>query len=142
MIQVVSKRMARTFRLYAARRHGHAGTRRRRRRGFAVRNADRFDQGNQSIIIVHLLVTLVMLVAQYEPMYCLSDRSNIYTPTAAALIGEAVLSSPSATMSAHVGVPAAIVDFVEAVRLELSNSRPADLAKTIESLSRHSVDLR
>ncbi|KAK0767824.1 hypothetical protein LTR59_018133, partial [Friedmanniomyces endolithicus] len=38
-------------------------------------------------------------------------------------------------MSAHVGVPAAIVDFVEAVRLELSNSRPADLAKTIESLS-------
>ncbi|KAK0301516.1 hypothetical protein LTR82_018283, partial [Friedmanniomyces endolithicus] len=38
-------------------------------------------------------------------------------------------------MSAHVGVPAAIVDFVEDVRLELSNSRPADLAQTMESLS-------
>ncbi|KAK1807821.1 hypothetical protein LTR12_017823 [Friedmanniomyces endolithicus] len=38
-------------------------------------------------------------------------------------------------MSAHVGVPAAIVDFVEDVRLELSNSHPADLAQTIESLS-------
>ncbi|KAK0361348.1 hypothetical protein LTR59_016842 [Friedmanniomyces endolithicus] len=38
-------------------------------------------------------------------------------------------------MSAHVGVPAAIVDFVENIRLELSNSHPADLAQTIESLS-------
>ncbi|KAK0822557.1 hypothetical protein LTR03_018115, partial [Friedmanniomyces endolithicus] len=38
-------------------------------------------------------------------------------------------------MSAHVGVPAAIVDFVEDVRLELSSSHPADLAQTIESLS-------
>ncbi|KAK0246785.1 hypothetical protein LTS09_018074 [Friedmanniomyces endolithicus] len=38
-------------------------------------------------------------------------------------------------MPAHVGVPAAIVDFVEDVRLEFSNSHPADLAQTIESLS-------
>ena len=73
-----------------------------------------------------------MLVAQYKPMYCLSaDR----TYTAAALMGAAVPSSTLREMSAHFGVPAAIVDFVEAVRLELSNSYPADLAKTIESLS-------